>query len=138
MDRKEFLTLLGVGTATVICSSFLKACKPLDQITNPPTNVDFTLDLNASANSALKSVGGYVYNDNIIIAHLSDGSYVAVSSICTHQGNTVQYQLNGNEFHCPAHGSNFATNGSVINGPASSALVTYKTSLNGSMLRVTS
>jgi hypothetical protein len=45
MDRKEFLTLLGVGTATVICSSFLKACKPLDQITNPPTNVDFTLEI---------------------------------------------------------------------------------------------
>ena len=138
MDRKEFLTLLGVGTATVICSSFLESCKPLDQVTNPPTNVDFTLDLNAAANSALKTIGGYIYNDNIIVAHIADGSYVAVSSICTHQGGTVAYQQNGNEFHCPVHGSNFATNGSVINGPATSSLATYKTSLNGSMLRVTS
>lgn len=138
MDRKEFLALLGTGTAVVLCSAFLKACKPLDQITSPPTNVDFTLDLNASANSALKTVGGYVYNDNIIVAHVADGSYVAVSSICTHQGGTVAYQTNGNEFHCPNHGSNFSTNGSVINGPATSSLTTYKTSLNGSMLRVTS
>jgi cytochrome b6-f complex iron-sulfur subunit len=138
MDRKEFLTLLGAGTATVICSSFLESCKPLDQITNPPTNVDFTLDLNAPANSALKTIGGFVYNDNIIVARVADGSYVAVSSICTHQNGTVAYQLNGNEFHCPNHGSNFAPNGSVINGPASTSLATYKTSLNGTVLRVTS
>ncbi|HVN48684.1 MAG TPA: Rieske (2Fe-2S) protein [Bacteroidota bacterium] len=138
MDRKEFLALLGTGTAVVLCSAFLKACKPLDQITSPSTNVDFTLDLTAPANNALKNIGGYIYNDNIIIAHVNDGSYVAVSSICTHQGGTVAYQTNGNEFHCPNHGSNFATNGSVINGPANSPLVTYKTSLNGTQLRITS
>ena len=138
MDRKEFLTLLGAGTVTFVCSSFLESCNPLDQITSPPTNVDFTLDLNAPANSALKTIGGYIYSDNIIVARVADGSYVAVSSICTHQGSTVAYQLNGNEFHCPSHGSNFSTTGSVINGPAANSLMTYKTSLSGSMLRVTS
>ena len=137
MDRKEFLATVGIGAVAALCTSCLAACNPLDPMVNPPTtNVDFTLDLTTPANSALKTNGGFIYNDNIIVARTVDGSYIAVSSICTHQGNTVAYDLAANRFHCPAHGSNFATNGSVINGPAGSPLMTYKTTLNGTSLRV--
>ena len=137
MDRKEFLTTVGIGAVAAICSSCLAACGPLDEVISPPTNLDFTLNLEDPANSALKTNGGFIYKDKIIVARISDGSYVALSSVCTHQEGTVAYENGANRFHCPNHGSNFAADGSVINGPAGSPLMTYKTSLlNATSLRV--
>jgi len=139
MDRKEFLSVLGLGAAVIACGSCVGGCKPLDDnVPSAPTNVDFTLNLADAANSALKSNGGYVYHNGIIVARTSNGSYVALSSICTHQGGTVFYDSATNEFHCPNHGSNFATDGSVINGPASSPIARYTTALSGTSLRVRS
>jgi cytochrome b6-f complex iron-sulfur subunit len=98
--------------------------------------VDFTLNLNDAANSALKTNGGYLYNNGLIVAHTIHGTYIAVSSACTHAGTSVYYDSGSDVFHCPSHGSNFRLDGSVINGPAGSPLATYHTSLNGASLRV--
>jgi cytochrome b6-f complex iron-sulfur subunit len=137
MDRKEFLSTLGLSAAAVACGYCFGGCQSNDQVVSAPTNVDFTLDLNAPANSVLNTNGGYVYNTiGVIVARTVDGTYVALSSGCTHAGGTVQYVASGNRFYCPNHGSNFATNGSVINGPASRSLTTYKTSLSGTSLRI--
>ena len=138
MDRKEFLSILGYGAAACACGSLIAGC------TNPnaganimaPANVDFTLDLTAAANASLRNVGGYVYNNvGVIVAHAQSG-YVAVSFACTHQGSTIVFDASANSFFCPAHGSRFALSGGVINGPASSPLGSYKTTLNGNSLRV--
>ena len=137
MDRKEFLTSFGVGTAAAVCSYCLGGCQPNDPGITGPTNVSFTLDLTLSANSALNNVGGYIYHSGVIVAHTVNG-YVAVSSTCTHQGSTVFYDQNTDSFFCPAHGSRFDDNGAVINGPATGPLTKYKTSLNGNILKVTS
>jgi cytochrome b6-f complex iron-sulfur subunit len=136
MNRKEFLSTLGLGTAAVACSYCLNGCSPLNNPITAPTNVDFTLDLTAPANAALKTNGGYLYSGGIIVARTVSGTYVAVSQICTHAGGTVQYVSGANSFYCPNHGSSFATNGSVINGPATSSLTAYHTSLTGTSLRV--
>ena len=48
----------------------------------------------------------------------------AIDAICTHMGCTVE--LNGKELDCPCHGSAFkASDGSVINGPATRSLKSY-------------
>jgi cytochrome b6-f complex iron-sulfur subunit len=86
MDRKEFLYLIGVGAAGLACGACLQACAEDDAIPSPPTNVDFILDLTDPANGPLSNAGGYIYKDRIIVAHIKDGSYVALSSICTHAG----------------------------------------------------
>lgn len=137
MDRKEFLTSFGAGTAAVVCSYCLGGCQPTDPGITGPTNVSFTLDLTSSANSGLKSAGGYVYHSGVIVANTPNG-YVALSSTCTHQGSTVYYDLNTNSFFCPAHGSRYDTSGAVLNGPAANPLTKYKTSINGNVLKVTS
>ena len=138
MDRKEFLSLVGVGTAGLACGACFEACAADDEIASPPTNVDFTLDLTAPENTPLTNVGGYIYKDRIIVAHVKSGSYAAVSSICTHAGSTVYYDLTLDRFHCPNHGSNYLTDGTVANGPAPSPLMRYNTTLSGSSLRVNS
>ncbi len=135
MDRKEFLSLFGVGAVAAVCSYCLAACKVPGQSITAPTGVDFTLDLTNPLYSGLKTVGGYVYNNGVIVAHAA-GGYVAVSSACTHQGNTIYYDVGSNLFVCPAHGSRFGTDGSVVNGPAAAPLGRYNTSLNGNLLRV--
>jgi cytochrome b6-f complex iron-sulfur subunit len=90
------------------------------------------------ANSALNTTGGYVYNQGIIIARTGTDTFAAVSAACTHQGTTLIYQSNGNRFHCNNHGSNFSTDGNVINGPAAAPLTAYKTQLTGNSLHITS
>lgn len=138
MDRKEFLSLLGISAAALTCGYFFGCSQQSNNFSvNPPTNVDFTLDLTDPANAALNNNGGYLYKSGVIVARTINGDYVAVSQTCTHQGGTVYYDKTGNEFHCPNHGSNFATNGSVINGPAPSPLMKYNTSLvSNTSLRV--
>ena len=136
MDRKEFLASLGIGAAVIACSSCLDGCNVPNPVSAAPTNVDFTLNLADPANAALANNGGYLYKNGIVVAKTTSGSYVAVYSVCTHAGGTVQYDARNNRFNCPVHGSNFSTDGSVINGPANQALAKYNTSLTGSSLRV--
>jgi cytochrome b6-f complex iron-sulfur subunit len=136
MDRKEFLTLIGLGATAFVASACLNGCKPLDTVTGPPTNVDFTLNLDDPAYGALKTNGGYIDKDGVIVARTTSGTYVAVSLACTHQGTSVTFDAGNNRFHCPSHGSNFSTTGAVINGPANSPLASYNTSLNNSSLHI--
>jgi cytochrome b6-f complex iron-sulfur subunit len=136
MDRKEFLSLVGISAAALAVTYCFGGCQPLDNIPTAPTNVDFTLNLTDSANAALNSNGGYLTKNGVIVARTVSGAYVAVSQACTHAGTTVQYVAKTDRFYCPNHGSNFATDGSVVNGPAGSPLAKYNTALNGTSLRV--
>jgi cytochrome b6-f complex iron-sulfur subunit len=131
MNRKEFLSLVGIGATGVFVTSCLSACKKENN-----TNIDFTLDLSSSANAALTANGGYLISQGVIVAKTSAGEFIAVSAACTHQGVNVQFQSSNNRFHCPGHGANFTITGTVQNGPANSPLTKYNTSLNGNLLRV--
>jgi cytochrome b6-f complex iron-sulfur subunit len=136
VDRKEFLSILGMSAAAVACSYCLGGCKTGDNPVSAPANVDFTLDLTNPAYAALKTNGGYLYNAGVIVARTSAGGYVAVSQSCTHAGANVVFAGSSNQFQCPAHGSIFASDGSVVRGPAGSPLGKYNTSLSGNLLRV--
>ncbi len=135
MDRKEFLSAVGLGAAVLACQYCLGGCS-IQEVPTAPTNVDLTLNLNDAAYTSLKSNGGYVYSNGLIIAKTVNGTYVALSSVCTHAGGTVVYDPANNIFHCPSHGSNFTTSGSVINGPASTPLAAYHAVLNGTSLHI--
>ncbi|MEL1253410.1 FAD-dependent oxidoreductase [Flavobacterium sp. DGU38] len=51
-----------------------------------------------------------------------DKSLKAFSAVCPHLGCIVQWNNDEKSFDCPCHGSRFATDGSVLNGPAESNL----------------
>lgn len=145
MERNKFFSTLGISAGMIFLAPAMTSCsKSLDDssgsTTTPGTTnsgaVDFTLDLTSPTYSALNNNGGSVIKDNIIIAKTSSGAFVAVSSVCTHQGSTIGYDNAGSRFHCPNHGSNFGTDGSVLNGPALTALKKYNTQLSGTSLRI--
>jgi glycine/D-amino acid oxidase-like deaminating enzyme/nitrite reductase/ring-hydroxylating ferredoxin subunit len=51
-----------------------------------------------------------------------DGAMHAVSSSCTHMGCVVEWNAAERTWDCPCHGSRFATDGSVLDGPATTPL----------------
>ena len=138
MERKDFLSLLGLGAAAIVCDICLAGCKSQDDDSLPPHDVDFTLDLKDPTNRDLAKAGGSLYFDRIIIARPRGDEFVAVSQTCTHQKVIVQYDAVDKQFHCPNHGSNFTLDGKVINGPATQALKKYNTVLSGTSLRILS
>ena len=144
MERKAFFSSLGFSAGMIFLAPVMTSCsKTITDATTTSgstTNggaVDFTLDLTSPTYTSLNNNGGSVVKDNIIIARTSGGAFVAVSSVCTHQQyNPIAFESAASRFHCPNHGSNFGTDGSVINGPALSALKKYNTQLTGTSLRV--
>lgn len=136
MDRKEFLSLIGLTTGGILLSTCFDACKKDDSSSTGKTSKDFTLDLTQTSNAPLQNNGGFVVSNGVIVARTTAGAYIAVASACTHQGTTVAFDAPNNRFHCSNHGSNFSTTGTVLNGPASSALQQFNTSLNGNSLRI--
>ena len=149
MKRQQFLTTLGVSAATVLFVPYLVSCSKsnsIDSGTGPGPGsgtggaVDFTLDLSLSANSALNTNGNSIINSGIIIARTSSATFLAVAAVCTHEGSQIQFDSANNRFKCSntgaGHGSIFTGSGSVISGPAPTALRTYNTQLSGTMLRI--
>jgi len=136
MKRNDFLTALGVSAGTVIFAPFLAACSKNSSVLGTGGTVDFTIDLTLPANASLNSNGGSLLKNGVIVARTAAGAYVALSSTCTHQGGTVYFSNAGSRFICPNHGANFSTAGSVLQGPATTPLTTYNTTLTGTSLRV--
>jgi cytochrome b6-f complex iron-sulfur subunit len=140
MDRKEFLTVMGMTSGSIAAITCLGCSKSSGNgsgtSVSGPTGVDFTLDLSASANAQLLQSGGYLSVNGVLVAHTPAGAYIAVQLSCTHENYPLIYQASSNNFYCNNHGSAFTATGVVINSPASSNLSTYKTTLTGTSLRV--
>ncbi len=140
MERKDFLSKFIVGGSILLASPMIiSSCGGSeDDVTDGAggTTGDITIDLSSSSYSALGSVGGYAYKDNIIIIRTGESQYIALSKLCTHQNCTVKYDSSGNQLQCPCHGSLFSTSGAVTNGPASSPLKKYTVTLSGNTLTI--
>ena len=68
--------------------------------------------------------GGVLDRDGEAVAAYMDksGNLHLMSAKCTHLGCTVAWNPTAQTFDCPCHGSRFATDGSVIEGPANQPL----------------
>lgn len=167
MKRGEFLRSLGLSSAALMSfyclGTTMTSCSGSDDPapatpTTPGTGtatgltgnadtgkgaIDFTLDLNNADYSKLKTQGEFVKVGSVLVANVKGGKYVAMQRLCTHQQqDAIGYRLAEDNFYCNpnvgGHGSVFATDGSVKNGPSRSAMKLYTTTLNadGSKLQV--
>jgi cytochrome b6-f complex iron-sulfur subunit len=57
------------------------------------------------------------------------GGVYAISTLCTHLGCIVKPA--GGGFDCPCHGSRFAADGTVVKGPAPTALAWHRVTVSG-------
>ena len=79
--------------------------------------------------------GGKILADKkIVITQPRAGSFEAFTAVCTHQGCTVS-SVSGGTINCPCHGSKFSiSNGSVVAGPAPSALAPVSIKVQGTSI----
>jgi cytochrome b6-f complex iron-sulfur subunit len=94
-----------------------------------------TLDLNAVANASLVKIGGYVRQNNIVVALIAANTYAAVTQVCSHEGRK-EVIFQNNEFYCTAHGARYTSKGVGINRDGSGGLTVYNTNLEGNILHV--
>ncbi|MBI3048116.1 MAG: ubiquinol-cytochrome c reductase iron-sulfur subunit [Acidobacteria bacterium] len=62
--------------------------------------------------------------------------FVAMTAVCTHLGCLTRYEAENNVIFCPCHGSRFATDGAVVNGPAPRPLPRLALTLENGLLVV--
>lgn len=99
------------------------------------TNRLLTIDLTATANAALKTVGGYLVKSGIVVAQSSAGVYVAATQTCTHEPKK-KIIFNKTEYYCTDHGARFDLKGKGLNSFGSKGLTVYKTATDGTTLVV--
>ncbi len=151
MERKDFIEKVGLSAASILIFGCMQGCSKSDSPAptqpssnnNPANKVDFTINITINPYASLNTAGGFYVDktNNIIIArtNTTPNEFLAVSSLCTHQQVTLDYQASNNRFICPSppgHGSLFSSTGAVVNGPAAAPLKPYKTSLTGNILRI--
>jgi len=149
MNRRELIqrVLMG-GAVLVMVPSVLESCtkipngnagsnsgSPAGGTTITSNRID--LDLTLSDNTALNSAGGSRFVESLIVINTGGGKFSVLSSTCTHAGCTVYYNSGSGKIECPCHGSIFTTSGSVVIGPASTALRSYSSSVVGNILTIT-
>ena len=151
ITRKEFLRYAAVGGVAVGASSalasFLASCAlpTQPQGTDLPTasgtvsGNQITVDISSGSPLAANGFAIVPYTGgSILVARAGDGSYYAMTSVCTHAGCIInQYNSSSKEFVCPCHGSRFSSTGAVTSGPATAALRQYATSMSGNQLIIT-
>jgi Rieske Fe-S protein len=111
-----------------------------------PSNIGiFKMDLNnypvlrnTFGSVRLRVTGMPASFPNIVVTRVANNQFFAVTSRCTHEGCTIgTYSTTISAIECPCHGSRFAADGAVVNGPAALPLTQYATQYDGlDLLRI--
>jgi Rieske Fe-S protein len=111
--------------AAALALAALTACGGGDTLTSPSTVPSTSFKL--SDYPALASVGGVatvsIGSTPIAIVRTGTSAFSAFSSICPHQGSTIDVTSTG--FHCPNHGATFNASGVWIGGERTGNLTSY-------------
>jgi cytochrome b6-f complex iron-sulfur subunit len=94
------------------------------------------IDLSLTDNAALKTIGGFVYVDQYIVARVNTTTYTAFSRACTNDGCDVRYSQIQNYMVCPCHAGSFDSNGNPTTAIQIYPLRKYNTSLSGNTLTI--
>ncbi len=71
---------------------------------------------------------------DLLVQQLPDNSFRAVYLRCTHEDQPLT--ATSTALHCPSHGSRFALDGSVLEGPATNPLTSFPVTEQGDRLLV--
>jgi cytochrome b6-f complex iron-sulfur subunit len=140
INRKKFLMTLGItggALLAVLTTNCLSGCSSNPAAIEPSPITSFTIDLSDSKYSTLQNTGGFVIVNQVVIAKVKAGNYVAVTQICSHQGNPgIVYNAGQNIFSCTVHGAEYDTLGKGLNANGKGGLTLYSTSLSGTKLTI--
>ncbi len=136
MKRREFINWVGVGLISSFFPVALAACSGNEATKSEadPKQTPTTQDTNGTADFI--SVGttqelasqGYLVDrkSKVIVVRDDVGEISALSLLCTHLDCALSWQQKSNNLYCDCHGSEFATDGKVLKGPANSPLANFE------------
>jgi cytochrome b6-f complex iron-sulfur subunit len=135
LGRRQFMNLLTFGTIT---GTVLGAAYPFIKYFVPPSSggggggvtAKDALGDNVNATAFLQA---HKPGDRVLVQGVKDEggleSY-GISSICTHLGCVVPWDVNAGKFACPCHGSQYDATGKVVRGPAPLSLALAHADVN--------
>ena len=82
----------------------------------------------------LEVVGGYAQWNDVLIAHVREGCYAAVSARCTHQSGEIFYSAIRGQFSCLEHAATFEIDGEWVMGQVTTNLKSHLVAKRGSSL----
>jgi Rieske Fe-S protein len=155
-ERRKFLKT-GIQSVCALAlapslSAILGACNqaPLSNVTSPtasiPTSANNIYTFSFAEYSQLQNPGGSIQvtinaasgAKDVFVTRVTANTAETVSAICTHAGCVLDaYNSTTDQYDCPCHGSIFAADGSVVQGPAVTPLASYSTTVSGTAIEVT-
>jgi len=137
------LQTLGVAAvgALAVAAGCTSSGSSLSTATSESCNGGHCIDLTNTNNKELTVAGGAMLvdaaSDTIMVIRASDTDVIAFSAICTHSSCSMDYAADQQLLDCPCHGSQFATDGRVLRGPAVRALRVYSVTFANNMITIT-
>jgi cytochrome b6-f complex iron-sulfur subunit len=126
MPRRDFLGLASIWAAAAAGLFALVGMARLPKaavLASPSRKFSVTLPVSLAEGEP------YIPAGRSVALFRDAGGVYAISTICTHLGCIVKPA--GGAFDCPCHGSRFANDGTVLKGPAPTALAWHKVTVNG-------
>jgi nitrite reductase/ring-hydroxylating ferredoxin subunit len=147
--RREFCVQACQAASLLMVGGFLQGCgggspnspgssAPAAPVINASV-VNGAVSLTVDASSPLASAGSgalvQTATVRILVARTAQDAFTAFNATCTHEACIITGYQNQN-FVCPCHGSRFATNGGVTNGPAARNLSAFATAFADPVLTI--
>jgi Rieske Fe-S protein len=141
LTRRQFCLVTGAGLVCGACGSSSGGgggndlavahdmVTPLDLL-NPECALNGKLYAGPASKFAV-GMSTWFACSRVLVLRDAAGLY-AMTSICPHELCDVQFAPNTHDFECPCHLSTFDFNGGLTMGPATTGLVHYAVSLDGS------
>lgn len=153
MDRRTFLTWVGVGWVASSLPVAIAACSTPQTSTPESPTQDPATDTSGgrSREDGFAAVGtistleeeGHILNQQFLAGPVmivrdpgASEKLLALDPTCTHQGCTVNWDPEMQQFVCPCHGSQFSPGGERSRGPATAPLKRYDVRVEGDTILV--
>jgi len=138
--RRAFLAAAGAAgicyTAALGYPIYRYLASPAEMAANTSAITEVTLKdaQKLSPGSALMFKFG---SSPAMLIHHQDGSWVALSAVCTHLGCTVQFEPQMNRIHCACHGGVYdPQTGANVSGPPPKPLKPFKVAVGEAGVQV--
>ena len=149
MKRRSFLTWFSAGWVASCLPLAIAACTPTNTPTKtqeaastpepaPPRTDGFELAGTVAELDRDSQITATVLGNKVAVIRKADdpNALIALDALCTHQACKVAWKSEQKEFSCGCHGSKFAPDGSVTNGPATKPLKRYEAKIEGDKVLV--
>ncbi len=136
-DRRKFLEIfLGSG----IVASIISFLYPAFRYMIPPQTEELASDTVLAARiGELKPNSGKIFRFGTrpgLLVLSSDGSYHAISAVCTHLNCTVQYRPDLRDVWCACHNGMYSVDGRNVSGPPPKPLEEYQVMIKSDQIFV--